>query len=624
MSKQEDFVAGVYAAAKNIGLSDPAARVAAAQAALETGYGRAVKGNNFFGIKAGKSWNGKKQSFNTWEEVNGKRVNIKDQFRAYATPEESLKDWANLMERRFPDVLTAPTFDEAVAALNAGKKGGYATDTKYASKLGFIDRTFAPSVSAINAVSVANVPAPTFKDDQFNNAPVPGLFGAPAQNFDIAGNPTGTTYGISPYGGAVPTPQAKPAPAMPARSLVDPRAFSAPVERGILADVAPAPSMDQATAQARDRMAAPVDATQDYSMPGIGSFPGRPAPEVSGMLGARTAARAASVQDYSMPAPSSAQMAELTAGLNAQKASMQAPAGIMSAAAAETPGAQIGALAGQPAFSQDKFNSMVAAPSMPTAQPSFGPMPSMDSIKAKAMEEDRVLSALAKAAPIGQIAAPAAMPSMDQATVGARNRMAAPARTATGADVWSGRAQTGVATNGNQLSRNPDGSVSMTSSKYGYTETMNPDGSFRSTTAPGLFGLDAAANGLFGGIGKNAAPAATEDNSFEKSQGRFSGKAALEGALKGAAMGMLAGNPLGGAAIGAARGGFGLGRDQGQQGGGLFGGIGNALGGLFGGGSKSNSGGKSGGNKSEKSDKSGKSGKGGGGNAASFGGGESR
>jgi hypothetical protein len=73
-------------------------------------------------------------------------------------------------------------------------------------------------------------------------------------------------------------------------------------------------------------------------------------------------------------------------------------------------------------------------------------------------------------------------------------------RAATGMDVWSGNASSGIATNGNQMSRNPDGTVSMTSSKYGYTETMNPDGSYHSTNAPGLFGLDQAVNGLFGGI----------------------------------------------------------------------------------------------------------------------------
>ena len=79
----------------------------------------------------------------------------------------------------------------------------------------------------------------------------------------------------------------------------------------------------------------------------------------------------------------------------------------------------------------------------------------------------------------------------------------APAPSFTGQDVWDGKAQSGTATNGNAMSRNPDGTVSMTSSKYGYTETMNPDGSYRSTNAPGLLGIDAAANSLFGGIGQN-------------------------------------------------------------------------------------------------------------------------
>tara|TARA_R110002020_G_scaffold21450_2_gene72844 strand:+ start:1750 stop:2415 length:666 start_codon:yes stop_codon:yes gene_type:complete len=101
----------------------------------------------------------------------------------------------------------------------------------------------------------------------------------------------------------------------------------------------------------------------------------------------------------------------------------------------------------------------------------------------------------------------------------------APSRAATGQDVWSGAAQSGVATNGNQMTRNPDGTVSMTSSKYGYTETMNPDGSYRSTTAPGLLGIDEAVSGLFSGIGKTP----TEDTAGRKTGKSF--KDSMKGIL---------------------------------------------------------------------------------------------
>lgn len=138
--KQKQFVNKAYQAGRNIGLSDTAARLAASQAALESSYGTKAKGNNFFGIKAGKSWNGDTQTFGTTEVVNGKRVKIQDQFRKYDSFEDSIADWADLVEKRWPDALTAPDLDTAAAALKAGKRGGYATDPNYAGKLAWVDR----------------------------------------------------------------------------------------------------------------------------------------------------------------------------------------------------------------------------------------------------------------------------------------------------------------------------------------------------------------------------------------------------------------------------------------------------------------------------------------------------
>jgi len=43
------------------------ALLSVAQSAIETGYGKHAPGNNFFGIKAGKSWNGAIQLLPTWE-----------------------------------------------------------------------------------------------------------------------------------------------------------------------------------------------------------------------------------------------------------------------------------------------------------------------------------------------------------------------------------------------------------------------------------------------------------------------------------------------------------------------------------------------------------------------------
>lgn len=155
MANPSEFVRQVYEAGIRAGLSDTAARVAASQAALETGYGRSVKGNNYFGVKAGSSWGGPTQTFTTHEEVNGKRVKIKDTFRAYDNPEDSLKDWAALMQRAYPDVLGAKSFDQAVTGLLSGKYGAYATDSKYRTKLNNINESYGPKGDALAAINKA-------------------------------------------------------------------------------------------------------------------------------------------------------------------------------------------------------------------------------------------------------------------------------------------------------------------------------------------------------------------------------------------------------------------------------------------------------------------------------------
>jgi hypothetical protein len=140
MANQTDFLRQAYAHARQAGLSDREARIAAAQAALETGYGKSVKGNNYFGIKAGRNYSGPTQTFQTWEEEGGKRVNQSARFRKYSSPVEAFKDWRRVVASKWPDVLTASTFQKAVSALKGGKPGGYATDSRYGAKLNFIER----------------------------------------------------------------------------------------------------------------------------------------------------------------------------------------------------------------------------------------------------------------------------------------------------------------------------------------------------------------------------------------------------------------------------------------------------------------------------------------------------
>lgn len=146
-SKVNDFSRRIYIAARNIGLADPQARLAAAQSSVETGYGRSVKGHNYFGIKAGRSWTGQVQEFQTWEEDNGNRVNIRDRFRKYNSLEESLKDWVRTVSARWPEAMSANSFEEAVEGLRYGKRGGYATDSQYGQKLAFVERRIGDAYS---------------------------------------------------------------------------------------------------------------------------------------------------------------------------------------------------------------------------------------------------------------------------------------------------------------------------------------------------------------------------------------------------------------------------------------------------------------------------------------------
>ncbi|NKI93079.1 flagellar assembly peptidoglycan hydrolase FlgJ [Rhizobacter sp. SG703] len=113
-----------------------------AQAAHESGWGRHEIRNadgsssfNLFGIKAGKDWTGPTTTVTTTEVVNGQPHKVQARFRAYASYEESFKDYAKLMKDN-------PRYSKVVAAGNSAQgfahglqRAGYATDPEYAKKL---------------------------------------------------------------------------------------------------------------------------------------------------------------------------------------------------------------------------------------------------------------------------------------------------------------------------------------------------------------------------------------------------------------------------------------------------------------------------------------------------------
>ena len=132
--------------------------VSLAQAAIESGWGRGLFGNNFFGIKATKDWPGQIQKLPTWEygqTGNPVKDKIKDEiiqiippvppntlhkyrvrstFRKYNSPADSFIDHAKFLKVN-PRYKNAFKYKDPYLFLKEVAKAGYATDPDYAAKL---------------------------------------------------------------------------------------------------------------------------------------------------------------------------------------------------------------------------------------------------------------------------------------------------------------------------------------------------------------------------------------------------------------------------------------------------------------------------------------------------------
>lgn len=151
-------------------------RIIVAQAAQETGWGRKAPGNNYFGIKSHGQGGG--QTFTTHEVINGKRVKIRDSFRTFASPEDSVAGYADFIMRnkRYTGFRSAQGMDAQLAALQAS---GYATDPNYSSAVGAIARSiaFAPGRTPAAAPAAAAAPGQT---PRASAAPTPEQIAPPA------------------------------------------------------------------------------------------------------------------------------------------------------------------------------------------------------------------------------------------------------------------------------------------------------------------------------------------------------------------------------------------------------------------------------------------------------------
>jgi flagellar protein FlgJ len=113
-----------------------------AQAAHESGWGKheirnpdGSSSHNLFGIKAGASWKGKVTQVVTTEVIDGQPRKVVAKFRAYASYDESFRDYAQLMKDnpRYAQVVAAGNNVQGFA--QGLQKAGYATDPAYAAKL---------------------------------------------------------------------------------------------------------------------------------------------------------------------------------------------------------------------------------------------------------------------------------------------------------------------------------------------------------------------------------------------------------------------------------------------------------------------------------------------------------
>lgn len=165
----QDAVAAARAA------GHPHPEIAAAQWALESGYGRSQSGtHNYFGIKARAGQDGTMRT--THEHLNGRDVVIQDRFRNFATPAEGFQGLTNLMNnQRYASVVNAGSLSDAASAL---QRSGYATDPNYANKL---IQTMRSNGVDVGASSMAQAPSgiePSAGGDTGGGSSGGGLSGA--------------------------------------------------------------------------------------------------------------------------------------------------------------------------------------------------------------------------------------------------------------------------------------------------------------------------------------------------------------------------------------------------------------------------------------------------------------
>lgn len=107
-----------------------------AQAIIESNWGKSglAKYYNYFGLKCGSCWKGASVNMNTKEEYKaGVLTNISANFRAYSSMEEGVKGYFDFINtKRYANLKGVTDPKEYLKKI---KEDGYATDSKYVSKM---------------------------------------------------------------------------------------------------------------------------------------------------------------------------------------------------------------------------------------------------------------------------------------------------------------------------------------------------------------------------------------------------------------------------------------------------------------------------------------------------------
>lgn len=106
------------------------------QAILESGWGEstlAKYSKNLFGVKVPNSEKGKGKGhvYLTNEEINGKNIRIKDEFRKFDTYEQSIRQYLSLLSGRYYSSFGVTKAKDYKEQLKLIKKAGYATASNY-------------------------------------------------------------------------------------------------------------------------------------------------------------------------------------------------------------------------------------------------------------------------------------------------------------------------------------------------------------------------------------------------------------------------------------------------------------------------------------------------------------